>query len=91
MMLCWGYRRSGNDLLLRVLTVALLAWPTTGAVSATASEQRTSRTIRVGSSGYRFAAVAAHGSNLRLRPGGERIALLCDGVSARAGRANPRR
>ena len=48
MMLCWGYRRSGNDLLLRVLTVALLAWPTTGAVSATASEQRTSRTIRVG-------------------------------------------
>src|ERR1700752_4905090 len=49
MMLCWGYRRSGTDLLLlRMLTVALLAWPITGALPATESEQRTSRTIRVG-------------------------------------------
>ena len=48
MMLCWAYRRSGTDLLLRMLTVALLAWPITGALPATESEQRTSRTIRVG-------------------------------------------
>jgi hypothetical protein len=40
MMLCWAYRRSGTDLLLR--------WPITGALPATESEQRTSRTIRVG-------------------------------------------
>jgi len=31
-----------------MLTVALLAWPITGALPATESEQRTSRTIRVG-------------------------------------------
>jgi hypothetical protein len=48
MMLSWAYRRSGNDLLLRLLTVALLAWPTMGALPAEDSEQRTSRTIRVG-------------------------------------------